>query len=54
MEALRLLELAGTLLQTGIEAGDGEGVAQGVRLFEESLPIYDDAADDLRGFLATI
>ncbi len=54
VEALRLLELAGTLLQTGIDSGDIGGVNQGIQLFNESLPIYNDAADDLRGFLATI
>ena len=54
VEALRLLELAGTLLQTGIDSGDIGGVNRGIQLFNESLPIYNDAADDLRGFLATI
>ena len=49
-----MLELAGTLLQTGIDSADIGGVNQGIQLFNESLPIYNDAADDLRGFLATI
>ena len=54
VEALRLLELAGTLLQTGVDMGDVEGINRGIQLFNESLPVYNDAADDLRGFLATI
>ena len=54
VEALRLLELAGTLLQSGINSADAGGVNRGIQLFNESLPIYNDAADDLRGFLATI
>ncbi len=54
VEALQLLELAGALLQSGIESGDISGINQGIRLFNESLLVYNEAAEDLRDFLATI
>ncbi len=54
LDALELLDAAGTLIRTGVEEGDLVQLGVGVGLFEEARVAFDEAAEDLEGFLATL
>ena len=54
LDALELLDAAGTLIRTGVEDGDLVQFEVGVGLFEEARAAFDEAAEDLEGFLSTL
>lgn len=51
--AFELLETAAGLLVAGILDGDPDQVATGAALFDDALPVFNEAAENLLGLLAT-
>ncbi|MCZ6706938.1 MAG: TlpA disulfide reductase family protein [Chloroflexi bacterium] len=54
LDALELLDAAGTLIRTGVEDGDLVQLEVGVGLFEEARAAFDEASEDIEGFLSTL